>query len=114
MNTHRTRSRRAAAWTLALILSAPLPAAAQADDIPDLDEIERSAREALRQLEQELGPYLRRFGDAVRALDDYEAPCILPNGDILIPRKRPAPDPAPPPAPDLAPSPPGEADTIEL
>ncbi|SFJ12136.1 hypothetical protein [Albimonas pacifica] len=83
-------------------------------EIPGLDEMTGAAREAIERLREELGPALRRMRDAVAMLDDYGAPEMLPNGDILIPRKEPSaeldPEAAPEAAPDAAPGARPEAD----
>ncbi len=107
---------------LTLTLAAfALPATAQEQPAPnqsprwdDYEAMERSAREALEKLQKQLGPYLEQFraelGDALEALDAYEAPRILPNGDILIPRKRPLPDTPPEESPETA----DPSETIDL
>lgn len=62
---------------LALLLAAP--ASAQAGE--SLEEMERHAREAVRSA-------LGLMGDFVAKLPQYEMPEVLPNGDIVIRRKR--------------------------
>lgn len=58
------------------------------------DEMEPALRE-LEGLAQDAAPLMRRLqqdlGDVVDDLDVYEAPEILPNGDIIIRRKEPLP-----------------------
>lgn len=107
---------RMSALVAALALP-PLPAAAQpAERQPPgpqpaqellLDELDRRADElsdAARQTVEEfvnlVGPMLIRLSRLIEGLPTYEAPEILPNGDIIIRRK---PDP-------LEPVPPVEAD----
>jgi len=94
-----------AALALAAALAAAAPVAAQQapapppaaeedgwlPEIPGLDEMTDAARDAIERLREELGPALRQMRDAVAMLDDYGAPEMLPNGDILIPRREPAP-----------------------
>ncbi|MDF2234508.1 hypothetical protein P2H44_18260 [Albimonas sp. CAU 1670] len=87
----------------------PPAAAPEAEDdgwlpeIPGLDEMTGAAREAIERLRLELGPALRQMRDAIAMLDDYGAPEMLPNGDILIPRKEPAAELDPDAAPKAAP-----------
>ncbi|SET31493.1 hypothetical protein [Oceanicella actignis] len=103
MNRHRTH------LAAALVLALAAPAAAEPPgagpdappERPLAEELERAARDALESLTRQLGPALRGLQETLGALDDYDAPRILPNGDILIPRKRPSP--APPDAPEHAP-----------
>jgi hypothetical protein len=74
-----------------------LPLVAQADDAPPpeppgrLEQLEDRARRALDLFSDELGGLLRGLGDGLGRLDDYGPPQILPNGDILIPRRRDPP-----------------------
>lgn len=80
-------------WWLAAGLAAVLaagPAAAQ--DKP----------ESPRQLLDEAGEkFLRAIELMLKAIPQYEAPEILPNGDIIIRRKRPDEPKKPEPAPKL-------------
>lgn len=117
------------ALALALALAAPPLAAQQTPEapapeaqdgwlpeIPGLDEMTDAAREAIERLREELGPALRQMREAVAMLDDYGPPEMLPNGDILIPRREggaeapenPDPD-AGPQAPKAAPDTPAPA-----
>ena len=41
---------------------------------------------------QELGPHLQMLTDKIADFSSYELPEVLPNGDILIRKKRPAPE----------------------
>lgn len=107
-----------------LVLLAPTPGHAQADDpAPGMGEgfnlIEEGARLILRGLRDEIDPALREL-DGLRAelegalaglgdLSGYHPPEVLPNGDILIRRRRPAaagdPSLPPPDPPHGAPEP---------
>ena len=125
---------RLAASLLALALAAS-PAAAAADEEggtslmeegarlffrglmeemePALRELEGLAEEmepALRNFATEMGPKLRQLMREVEDWSVYEAPEILPNGDIIIRRKPDAPEW--PPEPDA--SGPEETGEIEL
>jgi hypothetical protein len=89
-------------------LALALPAAAQPDPRP-LDRMaEAFADEILRQMFGDLAPTLRDLERLMDEVERYGAPVLLPNGDILIPRKPDAPEPT---GPEEQPSP-GEA--IEL
>jgi hypothetical protein len=83
-----------------LLLLSGTPAFAQdVEEPPGL--FERRLEDLMRDLFSEIEPRLRELRDAIGNLDDYEAPEMLPNGDIIIRRKTP-PDPdAPAPAPEL-------------
>lgn len=66
---------------------------------PALDELDSLAREMeplLRDFAAEMGPAFRDLLDEVEDWSVYEAPEILPNGDILIRRKEPKPQDTPP------------------
>lgn len=102
--TH-TATRRAASRA-AVLCAALLCLAAQAgaqdvrppQDPPPgaLDRLEDRARGALDLFADELKGLMRGLGDGIDGLQDYGAPRMLPNGDILIPRNAP---PAPPTVP---------------
>lgn len=117
---------------LTLLLALPLPAAAQdaPQEAPEGD-MERGFRLFLDGLREEIEPGLRglgaltrdaapmlrdlqeRLGMVVDDLDAYEAPEILPNGDILIRRKAPLneiPEGMPDTAPDVVPDGDGAVD----
>ena len=88
--------------TTALLLAlcaAPLSLHAQEAQPRDLDEsldlFADGAREFFESLETELAPLLRDLGAQLDGLSRYEAPEILPNGDILI-RRKPEPETSPP------------------
>lgn len=72
----------------------PLPFVEEVEepfDEPLLDEdvLEEEARRAIERFLDLLGPMIERFGVMLDDLPAYHAPEILPNGDILIRRKRP-------------------------
>ena len=56
-----------------------------------LDEMKPALEEMGPKL-QELGPHLRKLTDSIPDFSSYEMPEVLPNGDILIRKKRPAPE----------------------
>lgn len=122
--------RRALILSAALSLAAPPPLTAQAaeqgeDDGPSLmergaemfldglmqemepalDDLRGMAGEvgpAFREFMQEMGPALAGILAEIEDLSNYEAPEMLPNGDIIIRRKTPLdPDPAPTPEDDI-------------
>jgi hypothetical protein len=66
-----------------------LPAAAQQSDSDTIEDLPRELGEALGRLIEELGPQLEALKRELRELDRYEPPELLPNGDIIIRRKRP-------------------------
>lgn len=75
----------------AILIALPLPAAAQ-----DLEDQLREGLEGLMQdMMRELGPALEEGLRTLEQLDAYEAPEMLPNGDIIIRRKRGPELPAP-------------------
>ena len=76
---------------------------------PALNEMGKALEEmgpALDSFSQEIGPKLRQLIGMVDDFKNYDAPVMLPNGDILIRRNAPLV-----PQPELAPGPNGE---IEL
>ncbi len=70
-----------------------LPAAAQesTDRNKALEEFSKEAEEAFRNLLESLKPGLEELLGRIDELTYYEAPEILPNGDIIIRRKKDAP-----------------------
>lgn len=73
---------------------------------PAIDDLGNLAEEfgpAIRQFANEMGPKLRELMDEVEDWSAYEAPEILPNGDIIIRRKadRPYVTPKEPPSVEL-------------
>ncbi len=61
---------------------------------PALRELDRLGEEiepAIRSFAEEMGPALRDLMTTVEDWSAYEAPEILPNGDILMRRKQDAP-----------------------
>jgi hypothetical protein len=71
------------------------PAWAQEKELQELaDELEKfsdSARQLLEGWADTLGPALEGLSEKIGDLSNYEAPEILPNGDIIIRRKKPKP-----------------------
>jgi len=67
---------------------------------------------ALEEFGAEIGPRLRELVAMIDDFANYGAPVMLPNGDILIPRKTPL---VPPPPDEPVPGPvPGPDGSIEL
>ena len=104
---------------LLLCLAVPLPALAQDAPAPPGDEgfslMEEGAKLLFRGLMQEMEPAIDGMGEAMKEIEprmqellaliddirNYEAPRMLENGDILIPRRKtPLPDAPPAPGPD--------------
>ena len=57
------------------------------------DELSETARRTIEEFVNLIGPMLIRLSRLVDGLPAYEAPEVLPNGDIIIRRKR---EPVPP------------------
>lgn len=74
---------------------APIPAAPEHPSF----EVPPETRARIERLLDLIGPMLDSFSAMIDGLPRYDAPEILPNGDIIIRRKRPGP-PAQPPQPD--------------
>ncbi|MEO1293161.1 MAG: hypothetical protein AAFV62_10080 [Pseudomonadota bacterium] len=70
-----------------LAQSSPLP------DLPGIDEdaLSEAARQSIERFMEVLGPLMQEFGAMIDDLPQYEAPEVLPNGDIIIRRKRKGP-----------------------
>jgi len=69
---------------------ASTPAAAQDSSVEDgFDLLGEGTRLLLEGLLEEMGPALRELQETLQGLDAYEAPEVLPNGDIIIRRKTP-------------------------
>ena len=68
--------------------------------IDELSELTDQMGPALKSFADEMGPKLTELLAEVEDWAAYEAPEVLPNGDIIIPRKEPLPEVAPeePPA----------------
>lgn len=66
---------------------------------PLFRDLERDVAPLLEGLGRRMEPYLRDLAEMLGDLNRWEAPEILPNGDILI-RRRPAPPPDQPPESD--------------
>jgi hypothetical protein len=88
---------------LALPLAAP-PAFAQTTETPKEDGLDgfgqfsEGLRQMLDSLTDELAPLMRQLSEQIDDLSAYEAPEILPNGDIIIRRKPKEPEPETPQA----------------
>jgi hypothetical protein len=71
---------------------------------PALNEMEKALGEvgpALEDFGEEVGPKLRQLIAIIDDFKNYDAPVMLPNGDILIRRNAPlAPQPDVPPGPN--------------
>lgn len=78
-------------WTVLIAaLAFAAPAVAQDDGVEEgVDLLSEGTRMLLRGLMDEIEPALRELRGALQDLDAYEAPEILPNGDIIIRRKEP-------------------------
>ncbi|WP_179379130.1 hypothetical protein [Jannaschia marina] len=100
---------------LALVLGIALPAAAQEQEESLMEQGLRLFMEGLMEevepalrdfgeLAEDAGPFLREMqrslGEVVEDFDAYEAPEILPNGDIIIRRKESLDPPLPGLEPD--------------
>ena len=72
----------------AILMLATVPALAQeVEDEPE--PLTRGIEQMLQDLFSEIEPSLRQLRETIGNLDDYEAPEMLPNGDIIIRRKTP-------------------------
>lgn len=85
------------------------------DDMrPAIDDLEGLMAEygpLLELLGEEMGPALMEVFSQVDSIANYEAPVILPNGDIIMRRSADAPDRVPPALrPDAPAEPPAEPD----
>lgn len=79
---------------------------------PALDEMGKALEEAgpaLKGLGEEIGPKLRQLIALIDDIENYDAPVMLPNGDILIRRNAPM-RPKMGPQADPQPGPNGEID----
>ncbi len=82
-------------WIAVILLLAASTAAAQdTEDAPG--RLSQGIEQLLRDLFSEVEPALRDLRDKIDNLNEYEAPEVLPNGDIIIRRKTPL-DPSPEP-----------------
>lgn len=102
------RPAAALALVLAALLAPPAPAqdsgAGRFEELGrELDDSLRDLDDSLRGLMDRLGPGLAELLGRLEDLGGYERPEVLPNGDILIRRKRPLPETAPAPAPERRP-----------
>ena len=91
---------------LALSLCLPAPASAQDRGGEPAEEgfglMERGLGMLMEGLGDEMAPMLRQLRELAGELDRYEAPEMLPNGDIIIRRKAPFEPPV------------GDRDEVEL
>lgn len=72
-----------------LAIGLVLPGSGQAQDIRgELEDFGKGAGKLIERLLKELTPEFERLKDEIEALDRYDPPEILPNGDIIIRRKR--------------------------
>lgn len=96
--------------SIALLAATPVPAQDRGGGF--FEDLGRETDRLLGDLSRRLAPALRDLERELEKLDRYEAPEILPNGDILIRRKR---SPQAPDAPDAPDAPPrhGGGDTEE-
>ncbi|RGP38891.1 AAA+ family ATPase [Pseudotabrizicola alkalilacus] len=103
------------ALTLPLLLIAASPAAPQTPPAPQAEEekgfdlMQEGAKLLFRGLMREMEPALNEMGKALSEMEpaleklmvliddirNYDAPRLLDNGDILIPRRKDAPKPLP-------------------
>lgn len=92
----------AAAFTAALA-AAPASAAEEGERIlpteEELQELGRQAERLAREFAERMSPLMRKLEELAGDLTAYEAPEMLPNGDIII-RRKPDEKPAPPPTPE--------------
>ncbi|MEM9046135.1 MAG: hypothetical protein AAGC81_15720 [Pseudomonadota bacterium] len=93
--------RRLHAACLAIAV-AVTPSASFSQDIDPSEPLSEQLGEVLRGLQETIAPTLRKMIDQFSVLEDidgfenYGKPEVLPNGDILIPRRPDAPDYKPP------------------
>ena len=72
------------------LLAAPVQAQESEDELREgLDLFGEGTRMLLDGLREQFGPALQDLRGAIGHLDAYEAPELLPNGDIIIRRKEP-------------------------
>lgn len=101
---HRLARRSLCILVAALVGGAPVPAGSDMGD-----EHRNELEEAMRGLLEQFGPAVEELRAlltlfaAIDSLEFYEAPRIMPNGDILIRRRADAPPRRPVPAPDHRP-----------
>ncbi|HEU0222670.1 MAG TPA: hypothetical protein VFR34_10745 [Paracoccaceae bacterium] len=86
---------------LAALAAGPLRA--QDSGAGGLERLGRDADRALQGLAERLLPHLEALRERLQDLDQYEPPEVLPNGDIIIRRKRPGPESDPRSAPGRPP-----------
>lgn len=103
--------------SLIAIMLLATPAAAQEEDssplFPDMDTLRGygdMAGDLLSQFVEDLRPMVERLSALIDDVSAYEAPEMLPNGDIIIRRK----EDAPPPPDETDPAPYGDEEGISL
>lgn len=88
-----THATRLAACLAAALLAAPLAAEEAPDDIGrGTDLMQEGAKLLLRGMIAQMGPALSQmeeFAKLIGEWDQYHAPEVLPNGDIILRRKVP-------------------------
>ncbi|SDX36170.1 hypothetical protein [Litoreibacter albidus] len=84
----------------------PLPAAAQDTSdsfgFGDLAPLAEGFRDLFEGIAEDMMPLMEQLSDKMTDLNAFEAPEVLPNGDILI-RRKPEANPAPSPQPKVNP-----------
>lgn len=94
------------ALAFALLASPASFIAAKAESEPvfpneeELKSFSERAQDMLRRFTDELAPMVERLQSLIDDISAYEAPEMLPNGDIIIRRKPEAPPASPPQAED--------------
>jgi len=100
----------AAAALIAAVTASPVLAQEGDDPVRQgIDLLSQGTRLLLQGLMKDMEPALRDLEGMIDDLNAYEAPQVLPNGDIIIRRKASVPDTAPGPAPGT-----GTGNEIEL
>lgn len=81
------------AVTLVVFSSSPV-FAEETKPVPEPDsftEFTETLRDLFGDFAQDIAPMFENFGNQIKGLGLYEAPEVLPNGDIIIRRKPDAP-----------------------
>jgi hypothetical protein len=81
---------------LAIILVMAASGVTAQESERDFEPLTRGIEKLLRDLFSEVEPALRELRETIDNLDEYEAPEMLPNGDIIIRRKTPLEPPSEP------------------
>jgi hypothetical protein len=94
-------------FLICAVALAPLSASAQEKELPfgfgDLAPLAENFRELFEGFAEDMLPLMEQLSEKMSDLNTYEAPEVLPNGDIIIRRKpqtKPAPDTEPKVNPD--------------